>query len=184
MEKPPRYRSGRSALILFVLILFQGLGWLLTWQAIQWQAKLAAQSALFQEDTPVREDILQQDFFQQSKVGKREIRLEGNLYDIRSSELLGDSIKLVLYHDWHEQMLYSVLGIHFSRLDRSTGSEPQPLSVWVAQWLGSAFILPTEFTITLAERSRGKSCFSLAFLLCLRIPGCTLHSPRVVFVVA
>jgi hypothetical protein len=184
LKNAPRHSNGRSVNILLVLIVFQGLGWLLAWQAMQWQAKSAARSALFQEDSPVQTLVLQQDFFKQSSVGKGEIRLEGNLYDVRSKEYVGDSVRLVLYHDWHEQLLYSLLGGHFSRLDESAAGASEPLSMWVAQWLGLTFVAPTNPVITLAERIPEKPFFTWKGGYSFEFAAPPFTPPKIVFVVA
>ncbi len=139
------------------------MGWFLAWQGVQWQAKIAAHKVLFQENTAVSVVTLTQDFYQQSKVGKREIRLNGNLYDIRSSEVKGDSIRLVVYHDKHEQALYALLGIHFSQLDSATDGKPQPISVLVAQWLGAAFVAPDVVEMPVAEIDQSRAEFHWRF---------------------
>jgi hypothetical protein len=142
LKQVARHRSNQAVTILVSLIIFQGVGWHLAWQSIEWKAKIAARHALIGASTPLLHVTLQQDFFQQSKIDKREIRLNGNLYDIKTSECVGDSVRLLLYHDQHEQALFALLGIHFSYLDHSTGTTPQPLALWAAQWLGLAFLMP------------------------------------------
>jgi hypothetical protein len=164
------------------MILFQGIGWVLTWQAVHIQAKFAAKTQLFQASTPVHEIVLQRDFFQKSKVDKHEIRLEGNLYDIRSFEWKGDSVRLVLYHDWHEQMLFAILDSHISNLDSAaTGDAPQPLTVWVAQWLGSAFLLPAEASLPICSTLTEKSDFTWRFPRTSACCDAPFTPPREVF---
>ncbi len=148
------------------------MGWFLAWQGLQWRAKIAAHEELFQENTAVTTVSLTQDFYQKIKVGKREVRLNGNLYDIRSSEVKGDSIRLVLYQDKHEQALYTLLGVHFSELDSATNSLPQPMSVLVAQWLGTNFLAPDCVVFPVAELDQNKAVFHWRFpdALGIRVP--------------
>ena len=108
-----RHGIGLASVFLLVLVVAQGLGWMLAWQCMQWQAKTAAEALQLQQKTPVRSVILSQDFYRQAKVGAREIRLNGDLYDIHSRELKGDSIRLELHHDKAEQALLSILNTHF-----------------------------------------------------------------------
>lgn len=139
---------------------------------MQWQAKISADKVLFQENTAVTIITVTQDFFEQSKVGKREVGLNGNLYDIRSSEIRGDSIRLELYHDKDEQALYTLLGVHFFEFDSATNSQPQPMSVLVAQWLGADFLAPECVALPLAGLDQNKAVFHWRFpdALGIRVP--------------
>jgi hypothetical protein len=144
LKQVTRHRRNQAVTILVSLIIFQGIGWHLAWQSMEWKATLAAKHALFSTSTPLLRVTLKQAFFEQSRIGKREIRLSGNLYDIKTCAVVGDSVRLLLYHDQHEQALFALLGTHFSYLDHSTGTTPQPLALWAAQWLGQAFLLPQK----------------------------------------
>lgn len=145
---------------------------------MQWQAKFAAHTVLFQDSTPVRKAVLHKDLFLQSKFDKHEIRLNGNLYDIRSAVWRGDSVKLVLYHDKHEQALYAALGVHFSRLDSSSNTAPKPVAVWAAQWLGSAFLLPDAVPMPVASEQKQASLFEWRFPCALGIRTVLFSPPR------
>lgn len=150
----------------------------MAWQSIQIQSKYAAHKLLFQAETPVQEFVVSQDFYKASKIGRREITLNGNLYDIRSSEILGDSIRLVLYHDWHEQALYAILGVHFSRLNNGADPCSKPLAMWAAQWLGAAFILPDTLVIPAYFENRNRARFCWNFPVVSEAPSPPFTPPR------
>lgn len=139
------------------------MGWFLAWQGLQWQAKIAAHTALFKDKTVVTTVTLAQKQYQKTKVGKREVRLNGNLYDIRSSIEKGDSIQLVVYHDKREQALFDLLGTHFSQHESATDDKPRPISLLVAQWLGAAFLPPDVATMPLLTQNQHKALFYWRF---------------------
>lgn len=138
--------TDKKAILLVALILFQGIGWFCAWKMVHFQAQFAAQKALNQEDTPLQTAVLHLRDFQKNKVGKKEVRIHDDLFDIRSMRVVGDSVQLVLYHDWHEQALYSILGLQVSQKDNPATA---PLPRWMAQWLGSAFIVPDHISLIL-----------------------------------
>jgi len=172
LKQVPRHGNGFLSVFLLTLVLAQGMGWFLAWQGVQWQAKIAAHAVLFEENTAVSSVTLTQNHFQKIKVGKREVRLNGYLYDIRSSEVRGDSIFLVLYHDKHEQALYALLGVHFSQLDGTTDGKPKPISVLIAQWLGAAFLAPYVVAMPVAGADQSTATFYWRFpdTLGIRVP--------------
>jgi hypothetical protein len=159
LKQAPRHGYGFLPVFLLTLVLLQGMGWFLAWQGVQWQAKIAAHKALFRENTAFVAVTLTQNHFQKIKADKREVRLNGNLYDIRSSSIAGDSIHLVLYHDKREQALYDLLGVHFSQLDNAATGKPNPVSFLVAQWLGAAFLPPDAIVLPIIVLRQKKAAF-------------------------
>lgn len=125
--------------LLALLLAFQAAGWFLVGGALQMQAKKAAHLAMDLPKTPLKIITIPVDVLQKIRVGKKEIRLNGNLYDIKKQTLSGDSATLTLYHDRHEQAVVDALSSVFSA---SPVTGPLPLHQWVAQWLGAAFLLP------------------------------------------
>ncbi len=139
------------------------MGWFLAWQGVQWQAKIAAHKALFRDNTALVPVTLTQSHFNKIKAGKREVRLNGNLYDIKSRQLKGDSIHLVLYHDKREQALYDLLGIHFSQLENAPNGKANPVSFLLAQWLGAAFLVPEGIALPMNNLALKKAVFHWRF---------------------
>ncbi len=82
------------------------------------------------------------------QVGKKEIRYQGRLYDIRSSHLVGDSVRLVLYHDQREEALFNALGSLLSPSRDASSSLPSVLS-WLAKWLSTTFVVPDALAFCL-----------------------------------
>ncbi|MCE7921581.1 MAG: hypothetical protein DYG98_00835 [Haliscomenobacteraceae bacterium CHB4] len=129
-----------GAVSVFILLLaFQAAGWFLVGGVLQFQAKQVAHIAMDLPETPLKIVTLHWDVIQKIRVGKKEIRLNGNLYDIKKQTVSGDSATLTLYHDRHEQAVMDALSGVFSAAP-VTGS--LPLHQWLAQWLGAAFLLP------------------------------------------
>jgi hypothetical protein len=166
------------------LIVFQGIGWFMAWQMMHWQARFEAQRVLLKENTPLETVVITQEQFEKAKLDKREIRLNGNLYDIRSKTVSGDSVRLELYHDRHEESLLAMLGIHFSKLDTASGNDSMPLALWVAQWLGSAFILPTASPLPACTGSLALRDYPFQFPHTREIADCPFAPPRTVLELA
>lgn len=131
-----------AAAFLFGLLAFQAAGWLVAWHTARWEARFSAQQALFGKNTPLRNLTLPTTALSALRVGKQEIIYEGRLYDIRSAQSVGDSVRLELYHDRHEEHLYALLG----RVISSDGGDPAPapFQIWLAKWLGTVFLAPEE----------------------------------------
>ena len=129
------------AFLLLGLLLFQSAGWQLAWQGMHWNARLEARNALFQEHN-LPEKTFSKAFFAQIRVDKKEIRLEGFLYDFYTVTETVDSIRVALYHDQKEQALLSVLGHLFQSGEESGQSSAPGLIHWLAQSLGVSFIVP------------------------------------------
>lgn len=128
--------------MLATVLAFQSAGWLLAWKGMQTEAQTNAQQALYQSGSDLQERIFEKGFFRSIQVEKNEIRLEGQLFDCRILDETGDSLRVALYHDLQEEALLSLLGSVFQSKDAAQGHTAPPMAIWLAQWLGSAFLLP------------------------------------------
>ncbi|HAD13586.1 MAG TPA: hypothetical protein DCF33_14255 [Saprospirales bacterium] len=129
------------AILLLGLLLFQSAGWQMAWHGMHWNARWEARNALFQ-DNNLPEKTFSKAFFAQIKVDKKEIRLEGFLYDFYTVAETEDSIRVALYHDHKEQALLSALGHMFQSGEQSGQSSAPFLNHWLALSLGVAFLVP------------------------------------------
>lgn len=127
---------------LLALILFQGAGWVLAWQAMHVHAKMKAEIAVSQPENASLHLTLSVHLFQRVRLERKEIRLDGNLYDIRSAVFTGDSVHLELYHDKREQALFALLKPHVSFLTDYSPAQTPPIAAWAAQWLVTPFVVP------------------------------------------
>lgn len=137
------WKTGTIA-ALAALLVFQAAGWFLALGVLQIQAKNTARFAMHQRETPLETVTLAASFLQKIRVGKKEIRLEGRLYDIKNQTFKGDSVALVLYHDKHEEALLDAAGKLLSPSGGSNAAHSLPLQNWLAKWLGSAFLIPSR----------------------------------------
>ncbi|MBC7775539.1 MAG: hypothetical protein H7246_08870 [Phycisphaerae bacterium] len=133
-----------AAVVLAAIVAFQSVGWLLAWEGLQFEARKEAQRVLFQGVNTLQKNIFHQDFFQKIKIDGREIRLDGQLFDYRILSEKGDSVLVVLYHDSKEEALLSALGQVFESEDNTNMPSSSPMALWLAKWLGSAFLLPEK----------------------------------------
>jgi hypothetical protein len=130
-------------ILLLGIVLFQSAGWQMAWHGLRLSARLEARDRLFQDDT-LPEKTFSKAFFTQIKVDKKEIRLEGFLYDFYTIAETEVSIRVALYHDYKEQHLLSSLSHFFQSRGKSGQPSAPGLIHWLAQSLGAAFIIPSE----------------------------------------
>jgi hypothetical protein len=160
-----------AAALLIGLLAFQGLGWFIAWHTARWEAFFSAQQVLSEENTPVSSVTLPMSLLPALQVGKKEIRYQGRLYDIRSSHLVGDSVRLVLYHDQREEALFNALGSLLSPSRDASSSLPSVLS-WLAKWLSTTFVVPDALALRAwAELGQTPLLFSAKSLAAQQEPG-------------
>ncbi|MBK7940211.1 MAG: hypothetical protein IPJ82_25405 [Lewinellaceae bacterium] len=126
---------------LLILLVFQAAGWFLAWAVLVFEAHNKAQMALQRREAPLEQVTISIKLFSEIRIGKKEIRLEGRLYDIKSREIAGDSIQLHLYHDRHEEALLAALGDLVAPRVSAGNNRHLPLQQWLANWLGSPFLV-------------------------------------------
>ncbi|MEO0007728.1 MAG: hypothetical protein RJA20_1924 [Bacteroidota bacterium] len=169
-------RSGIIPYTLLALILFQGAGWMLAWQAMQVHAKIMAERAVARPVNPSLRLTLSIGLFQRVRVDRKEIRLDGNMYDIRSAVFTRDSVHLELYHDKREQALFALLEPHISFLADYSSTQASPVAVWAAQWLVIPFVVPDQpIPVFLLEQDR-TDCFHW-FRYCPEAPSAGHFQP-------
>ena len=165
------HRRRIAAALLVGLLAFQAVGWLVAWHTARWEARFSAQQVLFEENTPVSTLTLPAAALPALRIGKREIRYAGRLYDIRSAQPLGDSVRLELYHDQHEEALFNALGTLLSP-PRDASSPPSPVLSWLAKWLGATFVMPDTLGLSVwAELAQPPLLFSAKPLTAQQEPG-------------
>lgn len=146
---------------------------------LQMQAKTVAHFTMHRRETPLETVTLAANFLSKIRVGKKEIRLEGRLYDIKSQAVKGDSVTLQLYHDRHEEAVLDAVGKLLSPSAGSNAAHSLPIQNWLAQWLGSAFVLPTLILELLRNRCEIFSPhFHVLPLLAQNTPGCFSPPPE------
>ena len=168
-----------AVLAFSALLTFQAAGWFLAWGILQFEAKTAAHIAMYRRETPIETATIPTALLSKIRVGKREIRLEGRLYDIVSQKVIGDSVALRLYHDRHEEAVHDT----FLHLLRPGGSAPhaaptQPLQNWLAQWLGSVFLVPQTPEIATPQAVLFLHRFTCLLPVAQFAPGCFSPPPK------
>ncbi|MFN0213338.1 MAG: hypothetical protein ACKVT2_03715 [Saprospiraceae bacterium] len=178
MSAPCQQRPIIPTVLLTVLIAFQSVGWLLAWQGMLLITKIEAHQTLAQGGSTVREMIFHKNFIEKSKVGKKEILVNGQLFDFRILSETDDSLRVVLYHDQHEEALLTALGQVFKSEDSSNFCQ-KPVALWLAQWLGSAFLMP-ENPLDLSSLAPNfqAQIFSSLFFVAQSAPGVFVPPPE------
>ncbi len=125
--------------LLLFLMAFQALGWLMVLQGIQWDVRRQAEYLISQETTPINTRTIPFHLFENIRVGRREIRLEGHLYDIKSVTHIQDSVRLELYHDRAEEKLVRHWRAFWSGSQESNSPTNQT-NVLLVKWMGSIYL--------------------------------------------
>ncbi len=121
-----------------LLLAFQAAGWYMSWSILMLDAKITATKTLAQPLEPVRQCTIAVQDLKHLWVGKREIRYGGRLYDVRRQVVQGDSVRLEIYHDAHEEALLRQL----SQL-LATGKDDVKFHFqWLSQLLVASYLLP------------------------------------------
>jgi hypothetical protein len=164
--------------VLAALLVFQAAGWFLACGILQFQAKKVAHIALDLPETPLQTVTIPADLLPKIRVGKKEIRLDGRLFDIKNQTVKGDSIRLTLYHDRREQAVLDALGSLLSLGDGSNTAHSLPLQSWLAKWLGSAFLLPVATALALPMDEFFAHFFACLLPVAQTAPSCFSPPPE------
>lgn len=177
MSGPPKWIiSAVSALL--TLLVFQGAGWYLAWGVLKFEAQNDARRTMMRQDADLQTVTLSVQTFSNIRVGKQEIRLDKNLYDIQDQKFTGDSVRLFLYHDRQEESLFEALSDMFAPDDEFSRSHLPPLQYLLAKWLGSTFLAP-RLTMTPTLLKIGvQSGFFFQMPLAQFDPGLLLPPPE------
>ena len=175
MYRPFRQFKTHVLFALSGLLLFQSLGWLTVWGLARQEARRHARAAL--EVTTLERITIELGTLEQLRVDKHEIRLNGRLYDIRSSTIHSDSVTLELYHDIREEQLYAVLGTLLSPVLLSPGAPlsgaPAQAFAWLFKWMQTVYLMPEGFGVPGQPEGRTISFFLYRIMLqqiCLILP--------------
>lgn len=144
----PLLRSRKWALLaaLLVLLVFQAIGWLVAWDLARTDARRAAAQVLREPKGHTSWRTVSAAALRAAWVGKREFRLDGHLYDLRTILPRGrDSLLVELYHDAREETLVSALDalLHPAWQTAFSGQpRSQPLHLALLKWMSSPFLQP------------------------------------------
>lgn len=175
MLRTIRHRKTAVLAALLALLAFQASGWLVAWQAARFDARRTAGAMLHQPETETCRVTLTTTALANARVDNREIRLHGRLFDIRSAEPCGDSVRLLLYHDVREEALYEALGNLLAPAFCNNPAVPAtsaPFYLFLLNWMHAAFLLPEMPAWRLNNSVEQQNHFP--FL----IPGSQLRLPR------
>ena len=124
---------------LLFLLLFQMAGWILLWQMAQSNARQQAAWQMAKDVNSLEHIQLSKDALAAARVGRKEIRIDGRMYDIHSQRFFADSVHLLVYRDHAEESILKRIGSYFSSKDSQSGALFQGL--W-SKWAGWAYLVP------------------------------------------
>ncbi len=114
-------------------------GWILLWQMAQSNARQQAAWQMAKDVKSLEHIQLSMDALAAARVGRKEIRIDGRLYDIHSQRFFADSVHLVVYRDQAEESILNKIGSYFNSKDPQSGALFQGL--W-SKWAGWTYLLP------------------------------------------
>ncbi len=138
MLPTPRHQRSCWVFALGTLLVFQAVGWYIVWCGAMVEAKSSAEKTFSAAQAPLQHLTISAADLAKLWVGKQEIRLAGQMYDVLGQVPQGDSVCLELYHDRPEEALLQTLSSLLST-ERSTAL---PLRTWLLQWIGGVYLLP------------------------------------------
>ncbi len=138
MLPAPSHRKLRWVFILGLLLAFQAAGWYLFWSVLVMDAKTSARQTYVSPQTNLQHLTIAASDLSRRWVDKKEIRLDGRLYDVVGQRSQGDSVYLEVYHDRQEEALFHILHHLVSGQQATT----TPLRSWLLHWLGGVYLLP------------------------------------------
>jgi hypothetical protein len=130
------------ALAICALFLFQAAGWQLAWVAAHTDARKQAFSQIERRKDKLLSLTVHSAELAAMRVGKREIRFQNHLYDIRAEFVCADSTRLEIYPDSLEEALIGTLGALLSPAKNDTNGAP--IHTLLAQWIGLVYLMPKE----------------------------------------
>jgi cbb3-type cytochrome oxidase subunit 3 len=179
---PTLLRSKRPRLLLAVLLLalalFQAAGWWYVWRWARDDARQAAQRAMALPETPLVQRTLSRADLEAWRFDKKELRLEGRLYDIRSEQARGDSVLLMLYHDRREEALMHALYTGWLPGEHPHDA-PARLHLWLLRCLFMPFELPSGPTLAfIGTARRAPAVFTYHLSGAQYVPGLVTPPPE------
>ncbi len=138
---PVSQRSNLAVWSLLALLLFQCAGWFAVWQVAYRGVRWQMQHTLHADHRPTVGLVLSKPEFERVRIDHKEILYDGLMFDIRGQQWSGDSVRLVLIHDFKEQRLLESLGALLYS-GHSPEGPASPLGNWWAKWMGAVFLPP------------------------------------------
>lgn len=174
MLPTPRHQRSRWVLALGTLLTFQAVGWYIVWCGLMVEAKILAEKTFSAARAPLQHLAIAQADLAQLWVGKREIRLAGQMYDVLGQVPQGDSVRLELYHDRPEEALFQTL----TSLLSSEHSTATPLRTWLLQWMGGVYLLPLPPVLPQRMDTQGVVCFHYRLIDAQHRPSQLIPPPK------
>ncbi|MCY7330585.1 MAG: hypothetical protein LH618_18685 [Saprospiraceae bacterium] len=174
MLPTPRHQRSRWVLALGTLQAFQAVGWYIVWGGLIVEAKMLAEKTFSAAQAPLQHLTISVADLAPLWVGKREIRLADHVYDVLAQIPQGDSVRLELYHDQPEEVLFQTLSSLLS-IEHSTAL---PLRTWLLQWMGGVYVLPESPVLPQRLDTQAIVCFHYRLMNAQHQPSQLIPPPK------
>ena len=138
----------------------------------------AAGVAMSATNTPLYTVTIPAGRFSRIRVGKKEVRLGGQLFDIKNQRVCGDSIALTLYHDRDEEKALHTLSVLLAPDTGAGDASAPPLYQWLSRWLGTFYLPPVVPEIHPPATLAFHSVFRCLVPVAQAGPGCFSPPPE------
>lgn len=127
-----------AQLLLLIPVFLQAGGMMLICLLLQNSVKQNAQDLLLSHDSKFEKLILTADQYRLSKINEKELRFEGQLFDIKSISFHGRLVEVIAYNDRKEEGLISSIDNFFG----NSSQNKKKIPVQVLKLLVSLYTIP------------------------------------------
>jgi hypothetical protein len=142
MQRTTHKQHLLAVLLLSSAVVFQSVGWLMTWSVLWNQVHHTHQTRAGHKNAPLETLVISRQTFTESRIDKHEIRINNKLYDIEYQEFIGDSVRLVVYYDHEEQHLLETLATTITGASDNASGQSSPVVIWLVKCFCATFIVP------------------------------------------
>jgi hypothetical protein len=151
----------KTTFFFLLLLACQSFGWQMWWHWKQASVRQQHYHSTSYEGKHLEHRTMSRSYFEQCLVDDHELRIQGEMYDIAARETKGDSVYVVLYHDFEEGHLFRKLIAYFQDNHDVTLPSRSP-EAQLTRYLGQFFLAPP--IPLLVERETDLACIRLHVL--------------------
>lgn len=157
------------SLLMIFIVMMQSVGVLLILNVQQQGIKHQMQELLLSDTTLFEDMTMTKEAYLQSRVDKKEIRLNGQMYDVKSVVFKGDIVALKVINDKDEERVIQKIDKHVNHNQRDKKTSNRFLQLLTANYLLSEFM--GRIIIYCSDNIIFKPIDEIYFSLKLEIPS-------------